>query len=45
MGGLAERKAVLTAAAGKSGRGVVYSEKIVFEDRFENTVNVARCYR
>ena len=45
MGGFAERKAILTAAAGKSGRGVVYcSEKFVFKDRCENTENVARCY-
>lgn len=45
MGGFAERKAVLAAAAGKNGRGVVYcSLKFVFTDRCENTVNVTRCY-
>jgi hypothetical protein len=45
VGGVAERKAVLTAAARKTGLGVVYcSEKFVFKDRCENTVNVARCY-
>ena len=44
MGGFAVRKTILAATAGKNG-GVVYcSEKFVFKDRCENTVNVARCY-
>ena len=44
-GGFMERKAVLAVVARKSGRGTVFcSQKFVFKDRCENTVNVARCY-